>query len=154
MPRPQGQPPPLSAPLPHRRMEHGCTAKPSDVEKATMAAFGAANFRVTEFKPRVDDYGGGTGEYIVHFEMDDPSGISLAEVRRLRTANHRTVGNDPIYIALSEKMCEAYQLCSSCLAAKPVCACGKGGGKGAGKRGPKENSNNALQRMLAKQPRR
>ena len=54
--------------------------------------------------------------------MDDPNGISLADARRLRSVVHRTVENDPIYIVLSKKMCEAYQLCSSCLAAKPVSA--------------------------------
>lgn len=113
-----------------------------------------AKFRLTEFKARMDDYGGGTGEYVMHFEMDDANGISLADVRRLRTIDHRTVENDPIYIVLSKKMCEAYQLCASCLAAKPVCACGQNGGTGGSKRGPKENSNNALQRMLAKQQRR
>ena len=59
-------------------MEHGCTAKPSDVEKAVMAAFEAAKFRVTDFKARKDRYDGGTGEYIVNFEMDDPNGLSLA----------------------------------------------------------------------------
>ena len=135
-------------------MEPGCTARPSDVEKVVVAALGPAKFRLTDFKARKDQFGGGTGEYVFNFEIDDPNDIPLAQVRRLRTVDHRTAGNDPVYIVLSQKMCEVYQLCPTCLAAKPVCMCGKGGGKGGGKRGPKEDSKNALQRMLLKQQRR